>query len=110
MDEVGQRIIRCAGNVQRCHDGAAPARRACQAQRLQGQIGLIAGVPHGHEDAGDKGHDHEDHDPLQIHSIPDMGCRVGGVAAPHEKGVQRVKGWVPGLEASSLVEEGGGFL
>ncbi len=110
VDEIGKEVVRRACQVEARHDCAPPTCRTGQAQGLQSQIGLVAGVPHGHEDAGEQGDDHQDHDPLQVHCIPDMGRRAGGMAAPHEKGVHCVKGWVPAYQAATLVEEGGGFL
>lgn len=38
-----------------------------------------------------------------------MGRGVGGVAASHEEGVQRIKGRVPALKAATIIEEGAAF-
>ena len=62
------------------HDGAAPAGRAGYTHGLQDGIGLIAGIPEGHKDAGNKGDNHHNHYALQVDAVTDVRRGGGGFA------------------------------
>ena len=100
MHQVGEVIVRIA--AQKRHHGCPPTGRKAQAELLQSAVGLVAGIPQGHDHAGKEGDDHRGHDPFVIDPITDMGGDPGDAPTMEQKGISGLKQGEPPVPGPAL--------
>ena len=101
-DRTHQQVVQQAGRVAAMagcgQKGPAPALKLAAAG-CKGGVGLQTGVPEGHEEAGQQGDHHGDHDPFQVQGVPQVGAargdRAGGVQEAVRRLVERVEALKP---------------